>query len=390
MKSSLQYLFTQTSFVSIASMSIAFLVSLLVTGWMVKVAIPDVPDHRRKQHRVPNPTAGGVGILAGMIAAGFFNQLCMGINTTFVAHVTPWMWFQIVATSPLIFLVPILAGAIGFADDVKDLNPRIKLLLLALLSGFSIFQFGWVEEIKFSQTVSLVLPAFFGILGTLLWYLVMTNTVNFMDGANGLAMSCAVVGLIGLSILTTSSVTGAFLDPMTLGGGGSIWWIVAAIMGFLFWNAPNGKIFAGDTGALAVGIAIAWVSLGVAERLSVFSIVICFLPMLVDVILTVMWRATKRHQLTAAHAHHAYQVLLRAGLSHGKVAVIYGGLTFVCILAGYLGVATTDGEVREDVWLGGFLAFMVMLSFLSGCYALVRHVAVRDALNNSPPAELSH
>jgi UDP-GlcNAc:undecaprenyl-phosphate/decaprenyl-phosphate GlcNAc-1-phosphate transferase len=386
----LQYLFSQTLFVSIATTVIAFVVSLIVTGWMVKVAIPDVPDHRRKQHRVPNPTAGGVGILAGMIAAGFFNQVCMGINTTFVAHVTPWMWFQIVATSPLIFLVPILAGAIGFADDVKDLNPRVKLLLLALLSGFSVFQFGWVEEIVFSQTVSLVLPAFFGILGTLLWYLVMTNCVNFMDGSNGLAMSCAVVGLIGLSILKTSSVNGTFLGPTTLAFGGSIWWVVAAVVGFLFWNAPSGKIFAGDTGALAVGITIAWVSIGLADRLSVFSIVICFLPMLVDVILTVMWRATKRQQLTTAHAHHAYQVLLRAGLSHGKVAVIYCSLTFACAVAGYLGVATTDGEVREDIWLGSFIAFMVMLSSLSGCYALVRHVAVRDALNNSPPAELSH
>jgi UDP-GlcNAc:undecaprenyl-phosphate/decaprenyl-phosphate GlcNAc-1-phosphate transferase len=370
------------SLITIAPSLVAFIVSLVVTGVMVKVGVPDVPDYRRKQHRVPNPTAGGVGILAGMVAAGFVSQIYLGIITSFSAPVTLWMWIQIILTGPFYFLIPILAGCIGFADDVRDLKPHVKLLLLVLLSSSSIYQFGWVEEILFAAGTSLVLPAFLGILGTLLWYLVITNTVNFMDGSNGLAMTCAAVGLVGIAIVLTASATGTFLDFSTIMGGGSIWWVVSAIIGFLFWNAPNGKIFAGDTGAIAVGMTIAWISVGATEKIGVFPIVICFLPMLVDAILTVVWRITKRQQLTTAHAHHAYQVLLRAGLSHGKVAVIYCCLTFACVVAGYFGVATADGTTREDIWLGSVIAFLGMLTFLSVCYAFVRAFATRNSLNH--------
>jgi UDP-GlcNAc:undecaprenyl-phosphate/decaprenyl-phosphate GlcNAc-1-phosphate transferase len=388
MESSLYNLITQTGFVSITSILIAFFVSFVITGLMVKVAIPDVPDHKRKQHRAPNPTAGGVGILAGMIAAGVFNRLFMGVTTEFVADLTPWMWFLTVATGPFVFLIPMLAGAIGFADDVRDLKPRVKLFLLTLLSGFSIYQFGWFEEIWFSQNTILILPAVLGICGTLLWYLVIINTVNFVDGSNGLAMSSVAIGLIGVSMLRASSITGVFLDPNAFLMNDSTNWVIAAIVGFLFWNAPSGKIFAGDTGALAVGITIAWASVGMADRVGVWIVVICFLPMLVDVILTVVWRATKRQQLTTAHAHHAYQVLLRAGLSHGKVAVIYCCLTATCIIAGHFGIVTTQGEVREDIWLGSFIAFLVMLAFLCGCYAFVRHHAAKSGLNEAPTAEI--
>src|SRR5262249_28877940 len=50
---------------------------------------------------------------------------------------------------------------------------------------------------------------------------------------------------------------------------------------------------------------------------------ILFFPLLADTLLTLAWRAIKRHSLLDGHSEHLYQIAIHGGMSHGEIALIY-------------------------------------------------------------------
>jgi Fuc2NAc and GlcNAc transferase len=163
--------------------------------------------------------------------------------------------------------------------------------------------------------------------GSVLWLLVCSNAVNFQDGANGLAMGSGGISLCGMAGL--AALAGGPLDVIVLLLG-----LGAGCGGFLVWNVPAGRLFAGDTGSLAVGFALGTGGL-VLARLGVNELLValCLLPMLADVILTVVWRI--RHDggvrvLTRPHRHHLYQWMIRSGVPVRRVARLWWGKSAAC------------------------------------------------------------
>lgn len=365
---------------------VAFSVSLGVTALMVKIAIPDVPDNRRKQHKVPNPTAGGVGILAGVIlgalspfalvfvasALGLFDQ----VSIAKVKEIIEEQAFD------LLFLIgPVCAATLGYIDDLKDLKPTIKLVVMVVLAS-AVASFRPVTFIAISHNAAIHLPMILAVIGSVFWILVVTNTVNFMDGSNGMAMGCAAIVLYTFGRLLTDA-NGLYHFPLLGAGGGLHHLGFAALLGFLPWNVWRGRIFAGDTGALGVGLLVASLGLALAggARVPVWAVTLCLLPMLTDVILTVLWRLSKGHNVTTAHRHHAYQVLVKSGLSHIQVGLIYWVLTALCCVtaAWAANPSHIESTVRDvDTNLYSFLSFFIALALLSLLHWGVRrygHVA---------------
>jgi Fuc2NAc and GlcNAc transferase len=154
-----------------------------------------------------------------------------------------------------------------------------------------------------------------GVLGSTLWIVVVTNAVNFMDGANGLSPGSLV---IALTVLGLSSGHG--LGALALMGA-------AAGLGFLPWNLPGGRIFQGDAGALFSSALFAGLVLMAAGPLGEGAISVWFgplalLPMLTDVFLTLLARARRRKSLLQAHRDHLFQRwLLARKASHGALSV---------------------------------------------------------------------
>jgi UDP-GlcNAc:undecaprenyl-phosphate/decaprenyl-phosphate GlcNAc-1-phosphate transferase len=174
------------------------------------------------------------------------------------------------------------------------------------------------------------------------------------------------LGLFGLSALSVMRLVSGAAEGDNFA---AVAWIgTAACFGFLVWNAWKGAIFAGDCGALFIGLLCGGLGvLAVVSGIYPLCVAMCFLPMLVDVILTIVRRLRKGDNVLAAHSEHAYQKVIRAGASHLYTAGRYWmqtGFTIMCAVI---------AQNRGGFWpLGLFIAATLFLS-------LVYIVSLRDA-----------
>ena len=296
---------------------IPFAVSLFVCWLMIRHGPKDAPDGGRKTQTAPVPSSGGVGILTGVVAA----VLAMALQGAPV--------FNLVQSPPLAGVAVFAIGAalIGWADDAYGLRALTKLIALLAVAVAAVVIGPHPTTLWIGGQIGV--PLLLAVAGAAGFMFVMANAVNFMDGANGIAMGTALIilALLGMmlapnAVYSLSLNAPGMLMVLTLASA-------AAIAGFLVWNLL-GKLFAGDAGALSVGGLIGGATVMFAMNGPVLVPLTLCLPILIDVLLTLAWRAGRGRPLMQAHRDHAYQLLLRSGWQHGQVARLWWGMTAVC------------------------------------------------------------
>jgi UDP-N-acetylmuramyl pentapeptide phosphotransferase/UDP-N-acetylglucosamine-1-phosphate transferase len=311
---------------------IAAFAAALLLGWsMRRAGIIDRPN-RRSNHDRPTPRGGGLGVLAG-----FFIALAM-------------MTEQAPASGAMLAGLALcggIAGLTGLLDDLFTLPEALKFIILAAVSLVLAGMAGPVTILAVS------LPWIVGLLGSALWVFTTANAVNFMDGSDGLIAACLIPACLVLALAGGGDVAFASLA------------LAAALAGFAVWNAPlvraRGTLFAGDAGALGAsvlfaGLALRWAATGPDGTAWLAALLI--LPLLGDVLLTMAARAKAKRRLFAPHRAHAYQLLIRTGLSHGRVALIWAGLSLVCGALALIGAAGPAG-LKLAVFAIGVAGFAV-------------------------------
>ncbi len=302
--------------------AIAAIASLIACRALIATGPIDKPDVARKSHKAPTPTSGGIaiaiGFAIGLMVLALWSSVLSHEMTTHGARLLTY-----VACFSYAFMV------IGFVDDAHPLSARLKFALFMLIALLAAYMIGVVDRIDLGL-IGLHVPYWLALIGTALWVFTMVNCVNFMDGANGLAMGSAAIGLTALAAVsaTHGAVTGVAIGVCGAG----------ALAGFLFWNFPHGKLFAGDSGALFTGALAALASLLVIHRTGISPLVpaILFFPLLADALVTLAWRAIRRRSLLDGHSEHLYQIAMHGGMSHPEVAVIYWAATAACGAIGFL------------------------------------------------------
>lgn len=297
------------------AIAVAAAVSFITCRALMVAAPVDMPGGR-KMHTAPTPTSGGVGIAIGFAVALTMLNLWSGIR----AEITP-------RGAEMAALASIYAYAfliVGFVDDARPLDARIKFVLFSAAAIGAVIQIGPIETLRLGGGVTIELGYAAGLAGAALWVFVMVNVVNFMDGANGLAIGSTAIGLawLGVIALTGGTLAGAALSFCGAG----------ALAGFLYWNFPSGKLFAGDSGALFAGALASLGSLIVVHRtgMSPFAAAILFFPLLADALLTLAWRVSRRRPLLVGHSEHVYQIVIRAGWGNKRVTFVYWMLMMLC------------------------------------------------------------
>lgn len=296
--------------------AVALVTSFIVSGAMIWIGPVDAPDEERKQHRGPTRTSGGIGIGAGYGAAMVVISLfSLELRHTVSPGDIDLIWGSSLFAYPLLF--------VGYVDDARNLNAGLKFLIYSVIALGAAWFMGAVADLPIGD-LAVHLPFAVALIGTALWVFTLLNVVNFMDGANGMAMGSVAVGLVALSILALEGgAEGA--AAMALCG-------VGALVGFLAWNYPAGKLFAGDSGALFAGALAAFGCLAVIHHAGMSPIVapILFFPLLADSLLTLLDRARRRRSLMVGHTEHIYQLAIRAGWSHAAISATYWVATAVC------------------------------------------------------------
>ncbi|WP_395644577.1 glycosyltransferase family 4 protein [Terricaulis sp.] len=334
--------------------AIAAVTSLIACRALIASGPLDVPVHDRHEHDEPTPTAGGVGVSVGF---GIALVLLFVVSTHWRAEVAaPGVRLLLItAAYAYAFLV------LGFLDDARPLGPRLKIAVFIALALAAAWSIGPVIEMPVTERLvfDIAYPA--ALAGTALWIFTFINSVNFMDGANGLAMGSMAIALF---VLGAIAYTGGSPSGVALGACGA-----GALLGFLYWNFPRGKLFAGDAGALFIGTIGAVGSILVIHRTSLSPFVppILFFPLLADALLTLAYRVASGHKVLEGHSEHIYQIGLRAGWSHTRVAIAYWIAMAACGVIGFT-VAQLGGAAPPVA-----LAVLALISLLIAVWAR-RHV----------------
>ncbi|MEO8463349.1 MAG: MraY family glycosyltransferase [Chloroflexota bacterium] len=310
--------------------------------------IVDAPNHRRV-NTTPVPRGGGVAVAVTFLAVG-------GGLTVFREHLSGMPAPVGISTGQLgaLFAGGALAALIGALDDVLDLRARwqfvgqIGLAVVAVVLGIGIV---FVTN-PFGPGL-IVFGRPFAIAFTLVWIIGMLNSMNFIDGLDGLSTGIALIAALTLGVLSlTTSVNQPYVAVMctVLAGG---------LLGFLRFNFQPASVFQGTAGVMFMGYTLAILSvLGTAKV--VVALLVLGVP-IIDTFWVIVRRLLAGRSPFTPDRGHIHHRLLDLGLSHrGTVVLIY----VICVGLGALSLVVSSAT-QLYAFLGALVAFGVVLFLLA-------------------------
>lgn len=288
----------------------------------------------QKFHAIPTPRVGGLGIITGLLAAAGVMML------------TEQLPHERIFSTLILTSMPAFLG--GLVEDItKKVGVMERLLLTMLAGGSAAWLLGSVlprVDIPLIDICLLVTPI--ALLLTIFAVGGIANAINILDGYNGLAAGYSFIILLALA--TVAGIAGDLLIlPASLA-------LAGALLGFLKWNWPGGRIFLGDGGAYLLGFMLAELSVLLIQRNPHISAWFPFLLLchpIFETLFSIYRRKIRRGQTPgrpdALHLHQLiYSRVIRgfAGSSHpherlkrnGKVAPYFWKMAVILGIGGVL------------------------------------------------------
>lgn len=364
----------------LVALVVACVVSFLLTPVAMRVArmvgAIDAPDSARRVHRLPVARLGGLAVGATF--------LVVGIGAVVIARdqgIMPWPAFRDPQLTVL-FLGVAVAVALGIIDDRWQIRARYQLLWQVLLAAIAVS--GGVLFTRIANPFQVLGDALganldfatllpFDILGypaapvllTALWIVGMINSINWIDGLDGLSTGVSLIAAVTLGVV---SITASPIYPLV----GLLCMVLAgALAGFLPWNFHPARIFIGTGGVMAVGYALAVLSILGTAKVAV-ALLILGVP-IIDTFWIIIRRIVSGSSPFEPDRGHLHHRLLDLGLSHRGVVLLIYGMSVCLGLAGL--VLSSSGAGPLYAFLGVVIAGGVVL------YLLTRHT--NDSLDAS-------
>lgn len=333
--------------VIVAGFVIAAAISLLATpvvrDVMRRRGIMDRPDERRF-HRRPLPRGGGVAVVLAFIVVGGGIALLGGSLPGVSSRSLPGV--EVVG----LFVGGIAAAAIGVLDDLLDLRARWQLLGQIVVA---------VIAVAFGMTVrfvanpfgpdNIVFPLPLAIGFTVLWFVGMINSINFIDGLDGLSSGIGLIAAVTLGVLSLTTAVGQPLVAVLC------FVLAGALLGFLRWNFHPAVIFQGTSGVMFLGFTLAALSiLGTAKV--VVALLVLGVP-IIDSFWVIVRRLSRGRSPFTPDRGHIHHRLLDLGLSHrSTVLLIYA----ICALLGIVSLVVSSAAGLYT-FLGAAVAFGIVV-----------------------------
>lgn len=285
----------------------AFLISVLLTPMMIRLGprlgVADEPGGRRK-HRGIISRLGGVAIFGGFMGGAALALM--------LAPPAPGSSDRFLLTGVIVGTVFVFSY--GLLDDFLNLSPKPQFaaqFVAALIAiTFTIF----IQKITlpfFNQPVTF--PWFITYPLTIFWVMGMLNTVNFLDGLDGLAAGVTAIAALLFAWHAYSLGQGSvYLFPLALAG---------ATLGFLPFNFAPAKVFMGSAGSLTLGWGLASLSILAPAKVAT-ALLVLGIP-IIDVAWLMLWRWRKKGSPLVAGRDHLHFRLLDMGFSTRTIALGY-------------------------------------------------------------------
>ena len=341
--------------VFVASAATSAALTPLVRRVAIRFGFIDRPSER-KVHPKPTPTGGGVAVLVGVT---------VGLG---VAFLMPTFRPAFRESSELqgALLACIVVTAVGLIDDVRGLSVPAKLAGQILAGGLLVLSGVQLLFVWFPSQGTVVIGSDLGVPLTVAWVLLMVNSVNLIDGLDGLAAGILVIASAAFFIYLYAGPTPAFIQPNP---PAALLCAVAAgaALGFLPYNFYPARIFMGDSGSMLLGVLLAAATIsGVGQNvqpsggdIAAFSIPI-LIPLIVlavplsDVALAVVRRLRRGRPVFAPDKEHIHYQLQEIGHTHRR-AVLIMYLWSVLLASSALAITFVDGRAVLAGVVGGSL-----------------------------------
>jgi len=332
-----RYVSTRVGLATLTSLLITF----LVAPWFIRrarerqlgeVIRDDGPaSHASKQG---TPTMGGALIILALL----FSTLMMAdIANRYVL---------------LALIATVGTGVVGFADDYlkltrknsRGLSPRGKLLgqfLVALVVALALYyqpRFSTEIAVPFIKTFHFDLGPFY-VPFAMLVIVCTSNAVNLTDGLDGLAIGPVMIAAGTYAVI--AYVTGhlklaEYLQIPYVAGVGELSvfcaGVVAAGLGFLWYNAYPAQMFMGDVGSLSLGAALGVVAVMTKNEILLIIVGGVFVMEALSVIFQVVsYKFRRKRVFLMAPIHHHYEL---KGWKEPQIIVRFWILSFICAVVG--------------------------------------------------------
>lgn len=290
-----------------------FLVSVLVTPYMIKLAhfthAVDRPN-KRKVHQALMPRLGGLAIFIAFILGYMVfdikgRALYEGQSVFFDAYL----------------IASVLIVITGMLDDMFELPAKAKFSIQLIAALIMVFYGNFIITTINLPFLIIDLGWFGGVI-TVLWIIGITNSINLIDGLDGLSSGCSAITFATMAVLAfyKGEIFVAMLCCLLLG----------STLGFLVHNSHPAKIFMGDTGSLFLGFSISVLSILGYKQAAFVSFIVPIAILSVPIFDTV-WAIIRRtlngqppFKPDRGHVHHQ---LLDKNLGHFKSVLVLYAIT---------------------------------------------------------------
>lgn len=308
------------------SLIITWFLTPKVINFSKSIGALDYPAER-SIHKEAVPRLGGFSIV---ISFGLTLVIFMSFQFFTSKLSWPAYWQQNQALAG-VFVGTLIIFLVGVFDDIYDITPAFK-FIGQLVAAITVVMFGVnIDFIGSPVGNELInIPTWLGAFLTVFWIVALTNTINFIDGLDGLASGVAVIS--GGALYFTAIQTGRLDIAVSLAA------LIGCLLGFLRYNFNPAKIFMGDSGSMFLGFFLGAITVQSAAKSAatialLVPLIIMGIPIF-DAAYAIWRRFINKKPLTQADKQHIHHILLHRGLSHRATVLIIYGWTFILSAVG--------------------------------------------------------
>lgn len=339
------------TFLSIVVGYFACFGSLFITAWVRRVAeakdFVDRPDGGRKKHKTPVALGGGTAVLLS-------SSIAIAIVAFIYADMASGKVDGLYSLIGLAVAAILLCG-VGLYDDLYNMGGVTKLIwqlvaaCIIVIPGAADLPIDRIAILGFTIQLHQL-----GIAFAIVWILAAINSLNLIDGMDGLATT---VGLI-------FSVTIGVMALMTLRWLEAIiaFAMAGSLLGFLRHNWPPAKIYLGDSGSMLIGAVLGTLAIRCelkdATSMAVTAPIAIFAIPFIDSAAALVRRKLTGRSMYATDRGHIHHRLLTQNFSNQQALYLIAGLCTLTSLGSVMGV-----YFKKPF---GLLAFGIVVAILVG------------------------
>ena len=303
-----------------------------------KLGLLDLPSIR-KNHSGQIPMIGGLIIYLNILISSFY------IETSY--------YFSVIFYTSSILL---LLGAI---DDSRELGVIFRLVaqliscLIIVGSGLvisNIGDYGFLPNVKIG-----ILSTFF----TVFCVIGLTNSFNFIDGADGLCSGLFIISLLSLLFFAYQSNSLYLIEDLNI----IYLLLLSSIIFFIFNLSKNFKIFLGDSGSMFLGFMISWLLIFYTQKNEFIHPVLaiwCVTLTTFDIITVVIRRILRGSNPFKPDRRHIHHILLDRGYNKKNVTL---SLILIAVIFNMIGIIVLLNFGESFSLLCYFLLFLIYFCF---------------------------